>query len=509
MNGNTIVAARKLETRLETIEAHGSGTLRDILHVLFKHKGTIVLFFLSTMFTVTIVNSFFIKTEYQATTQLLLSPDREQVANLTLSPSGVQAQKVGLNAEEQTARMMEMLGGRYLAERVVQSIGPAVLYSDLDEPWWSFGLQQQEQTDAQELLDRAVEKFRQHVLAEPAGKSQLVNLSFRHRDPVMAAKTVNLLAAAYLDRQLGVQKNPKADAFFQEQFQILKQELQESEKKLESFKQSNGITSSVKDEQELILRQHVTLRTALHETLSQRAEAASRMAQVRSQLANTSRTPGTTNHLRDKLTALELQENELALRQTAENPMLRGLREEIRLVREKLSQEEATKLFGTVSSGGSNLYGQLQQELLHNETDELALRARQEAQTAKLADSQRRLDVLDRIGVEFNHLQQQVQGDEQNNRLYLTKFEESRISSAMDAEKIASVRVIEPAEPPRRPLGSKARLRLVLGLIFGALGGIATAFLLQLTSGRLNTNDDVERYLELPVLASIPEFDVK
>src|SRR5258706_5133207 len=98
--------------------------------------------------------------------------------------------------------------------------------------------------------------------------------------------------------------------------------------------------------------------------------------------------------------------------------------------------------------------------------------------------------------------------DEQNNRFYLAKFEESRISSAMDAEKIASVRVIEPAEPPRRPVSSKARLRLVLGLIFGGIGGVAMAFLMHLTSGRLSTDDEVERYLELPVLASIPELNV-
>jgi len=504
VSSNTVVAIRQVEAK----EAHGSGTLRDILHVLFKYKGVIVLFFLGTMSTVTIVNSFFTKTEYQATTQLLLSPDREQVANLTLSPGAVQGQRIGVNVEEQTARMMEMIGGHYLAERVVQTIGPVVLYGGIQEPWWSFGLLK-EQTDPQELLDRAVERFTQHLVAEPAGKSYLVNLSFRHSDPIMAAKAVNLLAAAYVDRQLGVQKNPKSDAFFQEQFKLFKQKLQESEDKLESFKKSNGITSSVKDEQELILRQQVTLRSALHETLSQRAEAASRIAQIGSQMANTSRIPGVANHLRDKLTALEVQENELALRQTAENPMLRGLREEIGLLREKLSQEEGSKLFGTVSSGGSNLYGQLQQELLRNKTEEQALRARQEAQTAKLAELQRRLDTLDRIGIEFNHLQQQVQMDEQNNRFYIAKFEESRISSAMDAEKIASVRVIEQAEPPRRPVSSKAKLRLVLGLIFGGVGGVAMAFLLHLTSGRLATDDEVERYLELPVLASIPELNVK
>ena len=86
MNSKTVVATRHLEAN----EAHGNGTLRDILHVVFKYKGVIVLFFLGAVSTVTIVNTFFTKTEYQATTQLLLSPDREQVANLTLSPGAAQ-----------------------------------------------------------------------------------------------------------------------------------------------------------------------------------------------------------------------------------------------------------------------------------------------------------------------------------------------------------------------------------------------------------------------------------
>jgi len=55
--------------------------------------------------------------------------------------------------------------------------------------------------------------------------------------------------------------------------------------------------------------------------------------------------------------------------------------------------------------------------------------------------------------------------DHRNYRLYLTKFEESRISNAMDTEKIANVSLIEPARPPLEPVSPKVMLNMVLALM--------------------------------------------
>jgi uncharacterized protein involved in exopolysaccharide biosynthesis len=213
--------------------------------------------------------------------------------------------------------------------------------------------------------------------------------------------------------------------------------------------------------------------------------------------------------LQDKLTNLELQETELALRMTAEHPTLRSVREEISQVRQKLGQMESSKAYGTSASREGGLFSKLQEELLHNEAEQRALRSRADAEVAKLAEVQKRLAALDRIDVEFSHLQQQLQMDQQNYKLYLTKFEESRISKAMDAEKIASIRVIEPAQTPRSSLNTKLNMKLLLGLLFGLVGGIALALFLEFLGGRLDTTEDVERYLDLPVLASIPQLRLR
>ena len=160
-------------------------------------------------------------------------------------------------------------------------------------------------------------------------------------------------------------------------------------------------------------------------------------------------------------------------------------------------------------SASGSLFAQLQQELLRNEAESKALRAREEVHASKLKEFQDRLTTLEQVSVEFDHLQQARQADEQNNRLYQTKFEELRISNAMDAEKIASVRVIEPARIPLAPIDSKRTLKLLAGVLFGLLGGIALAFVSHLMSSKLETVEDVQRHLNLPVLASIPRLRMK
>jgi capsular polysaccharide biosynthesis protein len=59
------------------------------------------------------------------------------------------------------------------------------------------------------------------------------------------------------------------------------------------------------------------------------------------------------------------------------------------------------------------------------------------------------------------------------------------------------------------PIDSKKSIKLLAGLLFGLLGGIALAFALHLLSARLETVEDVQRHLNLPVLASIPRLRLK
>ena len=74
----------------------------------------------------------------------------------------------------------------------------------------------------------------------------------------------------------------------------------------------------------------------------------------------------------------------------------------------------------------------------------------------------------------------------------------------MDTEKITNVNLIEPAKTPLEPVSPKVLLNLLLSVLLGALGGLGLAFFREYLDDSIETIEDVEDCLHLPVLASIP-----
>ena len=146
-------------------------------------------------------------------------------------------------------------------------------------------------------------------------------------------------------------------------------------------------------------------------------------------------------------------------------------------------------------------------EILHNEAELKALKAKAEVQKAQLSEYRHNLTKFNQVESELKQLEQEVEVNREKYQLYLTKFEEARISDAMDAQKMAGVSLIEPAYPPLRPDVPNLWLNLLFAGIVGAVGGIGLTFCLEYFNENLEGVEDVEKYLQLPVLASIPELE--
>jgi capsular polysaccharide biosynthesis protein len=94
---------------------------------------------------------------------------------------------------------------------------------------------------------------------------------------------------------------------------------------------------------------------------------------------------------------------------------------------------------------------------------------------------------------------------EESYNLYQRRFEEARISTAMDQEKILSVSIARPATLPLKPVAPNKKLNLALGLFLAIVGGVGFAFVLERLDHTFTTGLDVERHLGIPLLGSIPE----
>jgi capsular polysaccharide biosynthesis protein len=91
-----------------------------------------------------------------------------------------------------------------------------------------------------------------------------------------------------------------------------------------------------------------------------------------------------------------------------------------------------------------------------------------------------------------------------NQKMYdalLVRLKEVDITGNID---VSNVRITEKAQLPMHPVGPNKKRNLLLGAILGLMLGIGISFLWEYLDRSLRTEEDVEKYLGLPVLSIIP-----
>ncbi|MCP4716665.1 MAG: polysaccharide biosynthesis tyrosine autokinase [Deltaproteobacteria bacterium] len=230
-------------------------TLRDLFFVFFKQKKCILLIFILTI-VVAAGSSFMMQPIYKATSKLAVKDLGKE------SPEGLDAagQERGTGRRGVvTATAVEMLSGRYLAERVLNAIGIAELGAQQRAGTFGAGLSEQE---------RALMLFRKQLSVT---SGNIIAVSFLHPDPVTAAKVVNRLVAEFLDYYLVVQKRDLKYDFFKKQADLIRSRLKESQKQLGLFRNENNI-SSIQKQKSLLLLQISDLEVEVARTRSRVSE---------------------------------------------------------------------------------------------------------------------------------------------------------------------------------------------------------------------------------------------
>jgi capsular polysaccharide biosynthesis protein len=79
----------------------------------------------------------------------------------------------------------------------------------------------------------------------------------------------------------------------------------------------------------------------------------------------------------------------------------------------------------------------------------------------------------------------------------------------MDQEKFINVTIAQPAQLPLKPTPRGLKMRLLMALFVGILGGVGLSFGIEMYLDRsFTTGEDIERQLGIPHIASIPEGEM-
>ena len=472
--------------------------IRTVFYVIRKHKWKITTLFLLIVVTVA-VGSLLATPIYLASSRLLVKAGREDIY---VSPTAGSPAVVDRSQNEKINSEIEILKSTGLLVDLVNQIGVERLFNYPDrtlKSWpflknWLLNENEKRETPPIETVCKSVEGSLE-VTGVP--KSNVIDVSFDWPDPVIAARIVNTLVDLYLVQHVKVHTNPQTYNLLKDQAEKWEEKLRKSEKDLEAFKRRHSITS-LPQQKTMLLGKLSEIESQSKQTESEIQETAEMIAILKAQLS------GLDQNIQLQQTIDKDSETLAALKAKLVDLELQGLKEEIYRVKQMIAEEEKKEEV-VVVSGKSPIRQNLEGDLLKSKARLEALKAKGKNQKLQIAGYRQDLKTLDGFEKQINELERQVAINETNYKLYLTKFEEARISESMDKQTIANVSVIQPATPPLKPIKPKKRLNVLIGGFLGLFAGVAMAFLIEFVNPVFRTREDVDQFLGLPVLATLPK----
>jgi uncharacterized protein involved in exopolysaccharide biosynthesis len=158
---------------------------------------------------------------------------------------------------------------------------------------------------------------------------------------------------------------------------------------------------------------------------------------------------------------------------------------------------------GRVTTGENRVYQEVESEIIKTKAELSSWEAQSGATEQQLIQLDGDIQALSRREKAFQNLKREQATHEKNYQTYLAKLEEARISEDMDRQKIANISVIQAATVPVGSIKPQRSFNIALGIILATFTSLGLAFLSEYIGQGLSTPESVEKYLNLPVLATI------
>jgi uncharacterized protein involved in exopolysaccharide biosynthesis len=500
----------------------GRYSLRDLLTIVFKRR-TLILLIAASVVTIAMVMGARAPKIYEVTATLLVNEAR---AEMPIAAAASQPVIINQVSEQDLNSEIEVLKSRQLIEDVLKELG-------IDESTEPEGLKKRSLLGSIRGLfgsndlsyyDRLVFRLQNSIKISPVRRSNVIKITYESVDPEWATRVVGSLTDRYLERRAERYQSPQAVVFFEQQMREAKARLVASENTLEEYVDESSITmventsssDSLAAQKGVVMQRLAGLESSLDAAEVELESQRRRVASLQEMLQREPERLESSDR-RNQDAASEEIERALASLKLQRDALLQDFRPDSRHVRDidtqiEMAEDRLQQLRGSSSVAGTEsnpLYMQLKADLLRTEAAIEGSRAKVSSLRTQVAESRRELDELNAKTFDLDSLQRDARAAENDYLLYRKKHEEARISAAMDQERFINVTVAQPAQEPLKPKPRGLKTRLLMALFVGFLGGVGTAFALEILLDRsFTTGQDIERQLGIAHIASIPEGEM-
>lgn len=280
----------------------------------------------------------------------------------------------------------------------------------------------------------------------------------------------------------------------------------EAEDALRKFQAQSGGAVKLPEESRADLARLALVEGTLSDVQVSREIAQSRLAYLKGDRTKAGAQPmdPATQVLRERLTQLETKLTALSEKYTEHHPLVQATRSEIEHAQERLKtalQPQQTPKPGGVSTLKPLENAQLSKQMADLEVEIVSLQAREAGLQQRISRLKQALSAMGAREQEYAGLARAGETQSKLAGMLSEKLTGARIS---EQSQIRGIQVIDLAALPRQP-SPRQPLKLVLLGLLGGLGlGLGAAVLAEYSTQVIETEQEVARATNLPVLGSIP-----
>lgn len=358
-----------------------------------------------------------------------------------------------------------------------------------------FGKKQQTAppSDKTEQLIKSIQK--NVIKIKHIEDTRLVRITALTPFPSLSKDIADGVAQAYIDYNLSnrLKTSKNTITYLTNHLYETQKNLEDAEQQFLKFKQESKLISM--DESQRTITQKITEFTdAYIQARNRRLELDLKLKKIQ----GASKSKNGIRHLRSlidnelistlysQLVNLEVERSRLRKVYKSKHPKIIQITTQLSNIRNKLNQE-------------------IKKELDSLKAERSVLQARERVLQETMKDFKEESLEINKSEFQYNILKRNVQMNQNLYDTLLSRLKETDLSGNID---VSNIRITEKAILANKPVRPKKVLNLTLGVIFGLMIGIGFSFMWEFMDRSVSTEDDVKKYLGIPVLAIVPQIAV-
>ena len=452
----------------------GDGILAYYWQVLKKRKWVVFTFAFALVLSVTIATT--LSTPFFAATAVIeISPKTDTILDVDEVSEFVTASSSS-ELRNYYATQYKVMQSRSVVERTLELLRDEHQITDFDD------------------TDKPVDTFRSLLKIQPVTETHLVNITVEYPDPEKARLFADMLATAYMDRNLdrALESSKRALDWLGDQVQEYRAKKLESDIKVHEYRTKYDLVG-ISDSYNSTVGRLEGLQSTWSEAATERVQVQAVYDQLLALSKRSDQTP-LAQHLANTTPALQellarkddllQQKSSLAARAGERHPDMVRLNRELEAVNRRIKAQV--------------------DEVVSGRRAELEVAIQREAALAvELDEVKGAVQLLDAKLIDLKFLEAEADRNKEFYESIKRRMSEVSLSHLLRNN---NIRLVDRAVATDNPVRPNLPINVSMGLLLGVFGGCALAFVLDLLDTTIKSKEDVESVIGVPLLGVVPSM---